>query len=216
MKKFFIILLFFLLPNLFWQVLAFFFNIERNFFNIDYFLIILAIYYKRIYIGLLLFIFFSFFDFLNLFSQVFPFIRILDLFYLLKYSLLASYSNFLFLFLFLFFIYVYFVNLKAYIINIENKSLLIFFNILIIGFFVQNVWIKEDSRAWRIDAKRIISSQSIQTYELRNEGFLDNFNIQGDIFSEKKIASFSQNIFLSAETPRRILFIVNESWGGDQ
>lgn len=213
MKKIFIILLFFLLPNLFWQVLAFFFNIERNFFNIDYFLIILAIYYKRIYIGLLLFIFFSFFDFLNLFSQVFPFIRILDLFYLLKYSLLASYSNFLLLLLFLFFIYVYFVNLKAYIINIENKSLLIFFNILIIGFFVQNIWIKEDSRAWRIDAKRIISSQSIQTYELRNEGFLDNFNIQGDVFSEKKITSFSHNIFLSAETPRRILFIVNESWG---
>lgn len=213
MKKFFIILLFFLLPNLFWQLIAFFFNIERNFFNIDYFLIILAIYYKRIYIGLLLFIFFSFFDFLNLFSQIFPFIRILDLFYLLKYSLLASYSNFLFLFLFLFFIYVYFLNLKAYIINIENKSLLIFFNILIIGFFVQNIWIKEDSRAWRIDAKKVMKSQSLQTYELRSEGFLDNFNIQGEAFSEKKIPSFSQNIFLNAQVPKKILFIVNESWG---
>lgn len=213
MKKIFIILLFFLLPNLFWQVLAFFFNIERNFFNIDYFLIILAIYYKRIYIGLLLFIFFSFFDFLNLFSQVFPFIRILDLFYLLKYSLLASYSSFLFLFLFLFFIYVYFVNLKAYIINIENKSLLIFFNILIIGFIVQNIWIKEDSRAWRIDAKKVMKSQSLQTYELRSEGFLDNFNVQGEAFSEKKIPSFSQNIFLNAQVPKKILFIVNESWG---
>lgn len=213
MKKFFIILLFFLLPNLFWQVLAFFFNIERNFFNIDYFLIILAIYYKRIYIGLLLFIFFSFFDFLNLFSQVFPFIRILDLFYLLKYSLLASYSSFLFLFLFLFFIYVYFLNLKAYIINIENKSLLIFFNILIVSFFIQNIWIKEDSRAWRIDAKKVMKSQSLQTYELRSEGFLDNFNIQGEAFSEKKIPSFSQNIFLNAQVPKKILFIVNESWG---
>ena len=87
MKKTIEILIFFLIPSFFWQIVAFLLDVHRVVINFDYFFVLLSLLlFRKKIVGLVVFFIVSFFDFLNIFSQIFPFIRLLDLIYLTLYT----------------------------------------------------------------------------------------------------------------------------------
>ncbi|MDO3664251.1 sulfatase-like hydrolase/transferase [Acinetobacter higginsii] len=211
--NFLYILLLFLAPNIFWQTISYFFEIHRSFINFDYILILVFFQLNKKKLGIIVFSILCFFDFLNLFSQIFPFIRILDLFYLIKFSLFASPVNLSLPLVFFVFIFLYFYILKKNISNLKGLGVIIFINILLFSFFIQNYFLQENNRVWSIEAKKIINSQLLNTYEVRSDGFLDDFSTQGDAFQHVSIPSASENLKVQPFKHNKILLIVNESWG---
>ena len=110
MKKTIEILIFFLIPSFFWQIVAFLLDVHRVVINFDYFFVLLSLLlFRKKIVGLVVFFIVSFFDFLNIFSQIFPFIRLLDLIYLIKFTIYANLINVIFFifFLILSFFYIY-------------------------------------------------------------------------------------------------------------
>ena len=85
-KKFGLGLIIILILNLTMGILAWWTGTERSLINIDYFLPLVLLGFRQKILFVLAFIIVYFFDFLMIFSQIFPFIRIEDIFYLLKFS----------------------------------------------------------------------------------------------------------------------------------
>ncbi|MEN5171994.1 sulfatase-like hydrolase/transferase [Acinetobacter higginsii] len=211
--NFLYILLLFLAPNIFWQTISCFFEIHRSFINFDYIWVLVFFQLNKKKLGIIVLLLLCFFDFLNLFSQIFPFIRILDLLYLIKFSLFSSPVNIFLPLIFLIFIFSYDFFLKKSISNLKGLDIIIFINILLFSFFIQNYFLQENNRVWSIEAKKIINSQLLNTYEVRSDGFLDDFSTQGDAFQHINIPSASKNLKVQPFKHNKILLIVNESWG---
>lgn len=201
-------------PNIFWQILSIVLETNRSFINIDYFVVLLLFMMKRNFLAILFLIVFSFFDFLNLFSQIFPFIRINDLFYLIQFSLLSAPINFLIPIIFFIFVFFYFKIMNKCKAQISVFNIVVFLNIFIFIMLFQNFFLGDNgSRLWQVTSEKIVDSQLLNTYELRSDGFLENFKSSGDVFQNVKVPSASNDLFLNTEEHQKILLIVNESWG---
>lgn len=201
-------------PNLFWGILSFILNTNRIYINIDYFFPVLLYIYGRKTWAIVFFIFLNFFDFVNIFSQIFPFIRFGDLIYLVKFSLLSSWINFLIPVFFLFFICTYFALLNMLTLKIKKVFIFLIFNILLFLLVIQNYFFDiESNRLWKNDSKYIVQSQLLNAYELRSDGFIQGFSIEGDAFNDIKLKSASEDLFQVDDKRNKILLIVNESWG---
>ncbi|MBJ9901253.1 sulfatase-like hydrolase/transferase [Acinetobacter bereziniae] len=213
MKKFIVIFIIFLLPNLFWQVVASFLDVYRVIFNLDYLFIISFWVLSKKRIGFFLFFVVNFFDFLNIFSQIFPFIRLLDLIYLIKFAVYANPINILafILFLALSFFYIKFSAQKLD--NSYQLSLVLCINFFLLFWFVQNFLVGDDSRLWSMQSNRVIASQILNTYNVRTEGFVQSLSDKGEVFQNNQIPSASNDIFKSPEQYKKMILIVNESWG---
>ncbi len=213
MKKFIVIFIVFLLPNLFWQAIALFLDVYRVIFNLDYLFIISFLVLSKKRIGFFLFFVVNFFDFLNIFSQIFPFIRLLDLIYLIKFAVYANPINILafILFLALSFFYIKFSAQKLD--NSYQLSLVLCINFFLLFWFVQNFLVGDDSRLWSMQSNRVIASQILNTYNVRTEGFVQSLSDKGEAFQNNQIPSASNDIFKSPEQYKKMILIVNESWG---
>lgn len=213
MKKFIVIFIVFLLPNLFWQAIALFLDVYRVIFNLDYLIIISFLVLSKKRIGFFLFFVVNFFDFLNIFSQIFPFIRLLDLIYLIKFAVYANPINILafILFLALSFFYIKFSAQKLD--NSYQLSLVLCINFFLLFWFVQNFLVGDDSRLWSMQSNRVIASQILNTYNVRTEGFVQSLSDKGEAFQNNQIPSASNDIFKSPEQYKKMILIVNESWG---
>lgn len=212
--KYFYYILICLFPNFFWGVLSFIINTNRSLINIDYFATILLYMAGYRKISILVFVLLSYFDFINVFSQIFPFIRFADLFYLIKFTLLASPVNFIIPITFIIFVYIYFYIFNKINFLLSKTYILVIFNFFILFFFLQNQT-KDDlnKRPWRNDTTKIVYSQILNTYELRSDGFLDGFKIGGDAFNKIKISASTKDFFETENQSHKILVVVNESWG---
>ena len=217
MQKYLIFFLILLLPNFFWQGVALYLDVQRVFLNIDYVLVIGGIFFRKRIVAVFLFLLVSFFDFLNIFSQIFPFIRLADLLYLIKFAVYANPVNFLFFILYLFLggAYLYIASQK--INNSFKLVILLSTNLLLVGWTIQNYFIDDsNSRIWNMQNDRYISSQMLNTYNVRTEGFIQGFSNQGDAFQNKKVDSASASIFKQPQPYKKVLLVVNESWGVSQ
>lgn len=213
MKKFIETIIIFLLPNFFWQTVAFFLGVNRVIVNFDYLVILLLLIFRKKNIGLIAFFIVSFFDFLNIFSQIFPFIRLFDLIYLIKFAVYANPINILafILFLVLSFFYIKFSAQKLD--NSYQLSLVLCTNFFLLFWIAQNFLVSDDSRLWSMQSNRVITSQVLNTYNVRTEGFVQSLSDKGEAFQNNQIPSASDEIFKSPEKYKKIILIVNESWG---
>lgn len=213
MKKFIETIIIFLLPNFFWQTVAFFLDVSRILFNFDYLLIVLLLILNKKRIGFFLFFFISFFDFLNIFSQIFPFIRLLDLIYLIKFAVYANPINIL---AFIFFLVLSFFYIKFSAQKLDKSyrlSSVLCTNFFLVLWIAQNFLVEDHSRLWNMQSNRILASQILNTYNVRTEGFVQSFSDKGNVFQNKQTPSASNEIFKTPTKYEKMILIVNESWG---
>lgn len=203
----------FFLPNLFWHCFSILFGVSRDFLYIEYFLL-LFVFFSRNLIFFLIFVV-AFFDFLNIFSQIFAFIKLSDLFYLVRFSFFMSPVNFIFPLFFSFFFFFYFKFFLKYINYNDKLSPVLVVNIFLLFMVVQNLISEEDgnNRPWRVQEKSYIASLFLKTYQLRSDALFDSLNQSGDAFYDLKIQSASQEILDEKTNYSKYLLIVNESWG---
>lgn len=203
-----------LLPNVFFGSAAFILNVNRSLINLDYFFSLLLYIFGYRKAAIIVFIFLCFFDFVNIFSQIFPFIRFGDLFYLVKYAFFASPINSILPVFFTLFVSVYFLILNKISYCLDRVYILVAFNSMLLVIFLQNNFIESSSkRPWRIDPEEIVQSQILNSYELRSDGFLENFSFKGDAFNSIKMDSATKELFNTNGQSEKILLVVNESWG---
>lgn len=214
-KSLLISLLLILIPNAVMYLIAVYTGTERLILNLDYFLPILLLAYKQRIGFFIIFFIIAFLDFLIIFAQIFPFIRISDLFYLLKFAVQASntYIAFGLFLLFIVFLESSFIK-RAYHPSL-NKTLLIVFNILIYSYFLSINFIEQDkSKFWKPSNEQVLGSQSLNYWNNSHQGFVQTYNVTGDAFSKFISIGSTDYLFKSPETQNdKILLIINESWG---
>ncbi len=187
---------------------------ERAFINIDYFLPLLCLVSRRILLFFLSFIVVYFFDFLGVFAQIFPFIRLSDIFYLLKFSFISSSVYKLYgLCILVFLIGELFLVSKFYRIEC-NKYFLFFFNIFILIYGV-DVYFGSQKKVsfWKPDGDALVASQIVNYLDYRNRGFIKTYEVSGEAFQKNIVSSASKKLFEDLDKHKKILLIVNESWG---
>ncbi len=124
-------LLIVLLPNIVMSLLAYLIDAKRLIINIDYFIPLLLLACRQRLLFVIAFIMISLADFLVLFTQLFPFIRLSDLVYLSRFAFISSSSYQLYgITLIVLIIAQIYLYLKIYKAD-YNKTLLVLFNIII-------------------------------------------------------------------------------------
>lgn len=202
-----------MLPNLIMNSLAYVTETERLLINIDYFIPLFLLAYRQRILFILTFILISIIDFLTLFTQLFPFIRLSDLFYLSKFAFISSSSYQLYgitiILLVIFQTYIYLKKYDPY----YNKALLILFNIIIFYYAYSVHFLDTNSSSFLDVDKNIVGSQSINNIDYISSGFIQTYTMKGDAFQKTKSRGSTADLFNHPNTHDRVLLIINESWG---
>ncbi|NKG35886.1 integrase [Acinetobacter junii] len=190
-------------------------NTERLILNLDYFIPLFLLFFRSKLLFIISFVVISFFDFLILFSQIFPFIHLSDLIYLLKFSFLSSSMYKLYgVIVILLLCLQIFLIIKIFEKKEDIKAILIIFNICILFYaFHVNFSERQDGKFWKPEKNQIIASQLINYWDYRNKGFLQTYNMQGDAFQNSKIKGATQELFNNPYVSDKVLVVINESWG---
>ncbi|WP_143505712.1 MULTISPECIES: sulfatase-like hydrolase/transferase [unclassified Psychrobacter] len=196
---------------------------DRAFFNLDYFIpvLLLSLGFRWLYIGAFLSL--AVIDFLVLFGQVFPAIRLNNLVYLLKFSWISSSSYQIYgTLLIILVILQLFVTLKLYRPKL-NIYLLMIFNIFIViqaikyhlpdAQIFQNTTNGQVKNGFWIPKGRIVSSQLENYIGYFNKSFIQGYDGDGDALQDVRISSVSEPLWQDIGSHKKVLLIVNESWG---
>lgn len=194
-----------LLPNIIMSLLAHLTDTQRSIINIDYFIPLLLLAFRQRLVFVIAFTTLSLADFLALFTQLFPFIRLSDLVYLSKFAFISSSSYQLYGITLIVLIsaqsYCY---LKIYKAN-YNKTLLVLFNIIILYYAYSMHFTDIDNN--------VVGSQSISNINYINSGFVQTFTMTGDVFQTSKARGSTAELFNYPNSHDKVLLVVNESWG---
>lgn len=202
------------IPNFIMGLLAYWTNAERLLINIDYFIPLFFLAWRHKILFSITFIIISLLDFLVIFSQIFPFIRMSDLFYLFKFAFISSrsYQIYSIVLILLIMLQNYFL-IKKY--NKKyNRTLLIMFNILIFYYaFSVNFSDSSDGKFWKPDKKQLIASQLINNINYRTKGFIETYSMKGEVFQSANVSGATVDLFNQINSRNNLLLVVNESWG---
>lgn len=204
-----------IIANLAMYILAFWTGSIRLIVNIDYFIPLLFLAFRKNLLFIFSFILISLYDFLMIFSQIFPFIRINDVIYLLKFSFMSSttYKIYGLVLIFFLFFQIFFI-IKTNFAKL-NTYLLVLFNICIL-FYAFYVHFQENSggKFWKPNEKQLVASQLVNYFEYRNKGFIKTYDMEGLAFQNTKIRGATKNLFDQNKIQNeKILLVINESWG---
>lgn len=203
LKPLLISILIVLLPNIVMSILAYFTDTVRIFINIDYFLSLILLAFRQRVLFVIAFIIISLFDFLALFNQLFPFVRISDLLYLAKFAFISSTQYQLYMIILVVLIVIQsYLLLKIYEIK-YNKLSLILFNIIILYYAYEVNFVDNG----------IVGSQVINDIEYINNGFIQTFTMEGDAFQKPKVKGATTELFAYPDSHDKVLLVVNEAWG---
>lgn len=204
------------IPNFIMGLLAHWTNTDRLLINIDYFIPLFFLAWRSKFLFSIAFIIVSLIDFLVVFSQIFPFIRINDLLYLFKFAFISSRSYQVYAI----FLIILILLQNYFLISKYNKSyninLLIVFNVCILYYaFSMNFKGSSDGKFWKPDEKQLIASQLINNINYRNKGFIETYSMEGDAFQSVSINGATANLFneKSIRNQDNVLLVMNESWG---
>ena len=192
-------------------------GLERVFINIDYFLPIFFLSINKKFIYYITFVIMVFIDFLLMFGQIFPIIRINDFFYLLKFSLISCDIYKIYGFFIVVFSLIVISIIKVLYKKEHKSSLLVIFNIVIILYIVtlgMNYSKSTSGKFWK--PKSGFSSFLFLDYlTYYNTNFINTYHVKGEAFSTNKKIGGTANIWKnkSIKDYNKILVIVNESWG---
>ena len=168
---------------------------------------------------MLLFFFFLLVDLLVVVGQLFPFIRILDVFYLAQFTLLSSAGYQLAVVLVAVTVLFKCGIVFTYGQRVSFESALLVFNFMIFG-YIFKIYGGEggrEDRFWRVTSNSLVSSQVFDFIDYRSQAFLKHSAIEGEPFLElpADAAAVSRwtDLFASQGLPEKMLLVVNESWG---
>lgn len=206
------------LPNLVFFLCAKWLGIGRPAINLDYALVVvLAALGWRFLSGFILLAFLVV-DVLGLLGQVMPFVRVLDVLYLLKFSLLASGLH-----VFLLIVVLIVVLMAWLLIFLAGKRTSIMFaffcfNTLVLLKLVGAEVVSQDNKRFhRLSDYALVDSQSLLFWRSRGALFLSAFSADSAGLKPLSTAGASAPFWESIKTgtlAKRILLVVVESWGG--
>ena len=201
-----------LLPNLVLMAISIHLSLARPLLNIDYYIALLLVMVGFRKIGLSLFFIIYCVDVILLIGQVFPFFRLDDIIYIIKFLFISStyYKITLVIGLLLGFLFV-FLYFK---IKLKKTSFLIFFNILALVFVTESIL---SIFYLQTTEKNIISSQSVEFTQKQFDGFNQTLNLPKKTLVDLKPTGAAKNLFLNLEQKAKanngVLLIVSESFG---
>jgi len=206
-------LLIVLLPNIIMSLLAYLIDAKRLTINVDYFIPLLLLAYRQRLLFVITFIVLSLADFLVLFTQLFPFIRLSDLGYLSKFAFISSRSYQLYgVTLIVLIIAQCYLYLKIYKAD-YNKTLLIVFNIIIFYYAYSVYFLDNSRRSFLTINTHIVGSQSISNIDYISSSFIQTYTMEGNAFQESKVKGATTDLFTRVDSHDKVLLVVNESWG---
>ena len=206
-------LLIVLLPNLVMSLLAYLVDAKRLIINVDYFIPLLLLACRQRLLFVLAFIIISLADFLVLFTQLFPFIRLSDLVYLSKFAFISSTSYQLYgITLIVLIIAQTYLYLKIYKAD-YNKTLLVLFNIIIFYYAYSAHFLDNSRRSFLTINTHIVGSQLISNIDYVSSSFIQTYTMEGDAFQKSTVKGSTADLFTRADSHDKVLLVVNESWG---
>lgn len=199
------------LVNLIFFLLATFLQLERVLFNIDYLLCILLFSFNYKKLAFFLLLFFCLSDVLLLIRQIFPFFRLDDILYVIKFIFISSgyYQGFFLVGIFITIAIMVFYNQF----RIE-KNFLIYSS-----FFISVLYFSESIYAqfYTNYERKLFDSQVVNFINLQYDGFTQTLNLEQenlmDISYSKATKSLYQNINNKSTNNQGVLLIVAESLG---
>ncbi|MFT0772859.1 sulfatase-like hydrolase/transferase [Psychrobacter aquimaris] len=206
-------LLIVLMPNMVMSLLAYLIDAKRLIINVDYFIPLLLLACRQRLLFVLAFIIISLADFLVLFTQLFPFIRLSDLVYLSKFAFISSTSYQLYgITLIVLIIAQIYLYLKVYKAD-YNKTLLVLFNIIIF-YYAYSAHFLDNSRGGFLTINtHIVGSQLISNIDYMSSSFIQTYTMGGNAFQKSKAKGSTADLFNHPDSHNKVLLVVNESWG---
>lgn len=192
-------------------------GLVRPWVNVDYILLGVLVFTRLRWLALMLLPFALVVDVLTLVSQVFPVARLVDVAYLLKFTLMSSSTyQLLLLAMFGFGLAV----LCSYWLQKPSeqgfKVSLVLLNIALLAYVV-DVYSpqseKNGDRLWKRVHEPIASSQLVYYYQKSTTGFFESLTASGPPFEDGSSPGVTDLWFNNEDLNDRLLLIVSESWG---
>ncbi|WP_179998784.1 sulfatase-like hydrolase/transferase [Acinetobacter sp. YH12239] len=209
-------IIYILLANFVLVALASYLGVGRPLINYDYLLVLLIfLFFRNRFLAVILFALCIFIDGLNIFFQIFPIIHLSDILYLFKFIPEIDHSKKIIISfgLLSLFIYLFFLLEVLGKFSISKKYFSYVVVIVILLSILQSFYIAKGERAWRIGESKYFDSQIYNFIKFRNADFIKKFKNSENALGERYSFSTGYDEVLRIENPKKILFIVNESWG---
>lgn len=209
-------IIYILLANFALVALASYLGVGRPLINYDYLLVVIIfLFLKNRFLAVVLFTLCIFIDGLNIFFQIFPIIHLSDIIYLLKFIPEIDHSKKIIISfgLLSLFIYLFFLWEELGKLSISKKYFSYTIIIVILLSILQSFYIANGERAWRIGESKYFDSQIYNFIKFRNIDFIKKFQTSETALGDRYSFSTGYDEVLRIENPKKILFIVNESWG---
>lgn len=216
------ILIIVILPNLGFVFISYWLELHRSLINIDYIACILVgvLFWRPL--GTMLLALALFIDALALVIQIFPVPHLGDLIYLITQSVHASWFMIAVLTAAIFILLskllaIHLLQRQASLINC-----LFIFNIFLIGCIIStltnpNSYLPKRFFLSQTENSSLAISQGVHFFMTRKHSFIQAFQGHHVVLSDTKYKGASQTLFakikIKKNIPKRILFIISESWG---
>lgn len=210
-------LVFVVLPNSFLSGVASFSGVGRPGVNLDYCIPLLFMLLGLKRAGILMLFFVAIFDLLLILGQLFPFIRLGDVFYLGKFFLFSSVKyHFLALLVFISLVAICFLLHVCW--GRMNRRFSAFLCGLMLFFSFVDFRVEDGLRdVWRFSSEYFFSSQIRNFVEYRSGEFFKGVYRDGEPFrsipEDASAVSFWRGVEDEQTASERLLLIVVESWG---
>ncbi|MDF7676289.1 sulfatase-like hydrolase/transferase [Neisseriaceae bacterium ESL0693] len=194
----------------------------RAWLNLDYFLpLLLLLFRKKIttLLALVLFIIVSCIDFLELFKQLFPFMRLGDILYLSQFAWLSSHTYQLYALILVLALIAQVIFLGVFGRKLRLGAWLAVLNVVLLVMIVQIYVLpeKKQTHFWVPEQQNWVASSALDFWQYYHDGFISTYRASGDAFQPVllKGASASDALFQpgAIDQQHKVLLIVNESWG---
>lgn len=205
----------FLFPNALFGLLALYFGLGRPYVNFDYLLCAVVFFTPLRILFYPLLLFFVFVDAIVLVCQVFPFVRLQDLFYLVGFIPAAALAWQIFICML---VVVALLTFWFFLLSVRRSSLLsclvlLNFSLLLYVFSVYGGDV-DRGKFWRVPESIPVSSQVVYFYTYRQGAFLEKYFENGQPFTQAAYKGAAEPWFdVGAGFQDKVLLIVNESWG---
>lgn len=202
--------LFILITNFLLYSIAAYLSLDRVVMNIDYAICLIMVFFGFRKFTVFLFALTFIADLLLLSRQIFPFFRIEDILYIIKFTFISS-TEYKFLFLFIF---IYIVVACYFILKAKPKQSIYIHTVFILAllFVFQTLYnsILNQQKNW-------ITSQVVIFTALQNEGFAQNLRMKQGLMQSMPYSKASAKLYTTLNNGEKknhnVLFIVNESLG---
>lgn len=197
----------------------------RAWINLDYFLPLLLLLCRKkatTILALVSFIIISLVDFLGLFKQLFPFMRLGDIVYLCRFAWMSSTTYQLYVVIMLVLLLAQVIFLLAMARKLCLKAWLVVLNSVLLLMTMQ-IYLgskPEQTDFWVPEQQTWVASPILDLWQYYNDGFISTYRASGDAFQKVSLKGNSASDFLfkngAIDQQHKVLLIVNESWGMPQ